>query len=150
MTSDKAQEKDACCGRGEQRKGFNLICAQCLSICQERVGGAGAPGANKLSLGAFPTEGSGQEEARAFQVPARGPHANTRAPFRLKEHPVILSFNHDSPPVAVPNAARFSSLRGLVANESPFELRSWEIAVRTEKHKKNSFIQGRIVAAITV
>jgi hypothetical protein len=79
-----------------------------------------------------------------------GPTPTPCAPFRLREHPVILSFNRDSPPVAVPNAARFLSLRGLVANESPFDLRSWEIAVRTEKHKKNGFIRERIVAAITV
>jgi hypothetical protein len=98
--------------------------------------GCGGTGATKLSLGAFPTEGSGCQGARAFQDQP-GPRTNTSAPFRLKEHPrVILSFNHDSPPAAVPNAARFLSLRGLVVNESPFDLRSWEIAVRTEKHKE--------------
>lgn len=77
--------------------------------------GCGGTGATKLSLGASPTEGSGRQGARAFQA-SQGPHANTSASFRLKELPrAILSFNHDSPPAAVPNAARFLSLRGLVA-----------------------------------
>ena len=102
------------------RNEIQLDLRQCLSTRQEQVGRGG----HREAWGPF------LRKAWEARRPGRFRGAKPQQQVPLFDSKNIRLFFHSTtglqPPS--PNKARFLSLRGLVANESPFDPRSWEIA----------------------
>jgi hypothetical protein len=101
------------------KKIFNLICANAFQFARSGLGARGH-GGHQVKPGGLSYGKLGTPGGQGVSGPARALRKH-KCPFSAQRHPsVILSFNYGSPPTAVPNAVWFLSLRGLVADESPF------------------------------